>query len=95
MWRPLSCALGPNTNPPCLQIRRPNNYDITLALMLGPTDPNPAMEVRPVGGGDAAPGAPGCGGRRAAWSLPRRRNGSARSVGRSAQVLRGGRAAAA
>ncbi|PSC72366.1 splicing factor U2AF 50 kDa subunit [Micractinium conductrix] len=27
-----------------LKIRRPNNYDITLALMLGPTDPNPAME---------------------------------------------------
>lgn len=28
-----------------LKIRRPNNYDVTLALMLGPTDPNPAMEV--------------------------------------------------
>lgn len=28
-----------------LKIRRPNNYDITLALMLGPTDPNPAMEL--------------------------------------------------
>lgn len=29
----------------CAQIRRPNNYDITLALMLGPTDPNPTMDV--------------------------------------------------
>ncbi|PRW45747.1 chorismate lyase isoform B [Chlorella sorokiniana] len=28
-----------------LKIRRPNNYDITLALMLGPTDPNPAMDL--------------------------------------------------
>lgn len=28
-----------------MQIRRPNNYDITLALMLGPTDPNPTMDV--------------------------------------------------
>ncbi|KAL4853943.1 Splicing factor U2af large subunit A [Chlorella vulgaris] len=29
-----------------LKVRRPNNYDITLALMLGPTDPNPAMQVQ-------------------------------------------------
>ena len=35
----------PTPPRPHPQIRRPNNYDITLALMLGPTDPNPAMEV--------------------------------------------------
>lgn len=33
-----------------LKIRRPNNYDISMALMLGPTDPNPAMEVTGLAG---------------------------------------------
>lgn len=27
------------------QIRRPNNYDPGVAIMLGPTDPNPAMDL--------------------------------------------------
>lgn len=26
-------------------MRRPNNYDVNMALMLGPTDPNPAMDL--------------------------------------------------
>ena len=29
----------------CLQIRRPNNYDINVSLMLGPTEPDPTMDV--------------------------------------------------
>jgi len=29
----------------CVQIRRPNNYDINVSLMLGPTDPDPTMDV--------------------------------------------------
>ena len=29
----------------CMQIRRPNNYDINVSLMLGPTEPNPTMDV--------------------------------------------------
>ena len=28
-----------------LQIRRPNNYDINVSLMLGPTEPDPTMDV--------------------------------------------------
>ena len=27
------------------QVRRPNNYDVNMAVLLGPTDPNPAMEL--------------------------------------------------
>lgn len=27
-----------------LKIRRPNNYDINIALMLGPTEPSPGMD---------------------------------------------------
>lgn len=27
------------------QVRRPNNYDINVAVMLGPTDPDPTMDV--------------------------------------------------
>lgn len=26
-------------------MRRPNNYDINVAVMLGPTDPDPTMDV--------------------------------------------------
>ena len=29
----------------CIQIRRPNNYDINVSLMLGPTEPDPTMDV--------------------------------------------------
>ena len=29
----------------CSQIRRPNNYDINVSLMLGPTEPDPTMDV--------------------------------------------------
>lgn len=29
----------------CAQIRRPNNYDINVSLMLGPTEPDPTMDV--------------------------------------------------
>lgn len=43
--RPLALPVAVLPLSSTLQIRRPNNYDITLALMLGPTDPNPAMEV--------------------------------------------------
>lgn len=28
-----------------MQVRRPNNYDVNMALMLGPTEPNPAMDL--------------------------------------------------
>ena len=28
-----------------VQIRRPNNYDINVSLMLGPTEPDPTMDV--------------------------------------------------
>ena len=28
-----------------MQIRRPNNYDINVSLMLGPTEPDPTMDV--------------------------------------------------
>ena len=46
------------THPSWQQIRRPNNYDITLALMLGPTEPNPTMDVSlpaPAGGEGCPP----------------------------------------
>ncbi len=34
---------------PCrAQVRRPNNYDMNMALMLGPTEPNPAMDLSSV-----------------------------------------------
>ena len=29
----------------CMQIRRPTNYDINVSLMLGPTEPDPTMDV--------------------------------------------------
>ena len=29
----------------CLQIRRPNNYDLNVAVVLGPTDPDPTMDL--------------------------------------------------
>ena len=38
-YRCLSIGVG------CLQIRRPNNYDINVSLMLGPTEPDPTMDV--------------------------------------------------
>lgn len=28
-----------------LQIRRPNNYDLNVAVVLGPTDPDPTMDL--------------------------------------------------
>lgn len=28
-----------------LKIRRPNNYDVNVAMMLGPTEPNPGMDL--------------------------------------------------
>ena len=31
--------------PSHAQVRRPNNYDVNMAVLLGPTDPNPAMEL--------------------------------------------------
>lgn len=27
------------------QVRRPNNYDVNMAVMLGPTEPDPTMDV--------------------------------------------------
>lgn len=47
-----STAQPPLTDAPCCaalrmlrQVRRPNNYDVNLALMLGPTEPNPTMDL--------------------------------------------------
>lgn len=30
---------------PVMQVRRPNNYDQNVAVMLGPTDPDPSMDL--------------------------------------------------
>ena len=30
---------------PCAQVRRPNNYDVNVAVMLGPTEPDPTMDL--------------------------------------------------
>lgn len=57
--RPCQCAARSRTtaqppliDAPCCaalrllrQVRRPNNYDVNLALMLGPTEPNPTMDL--------------------------------------------------
>ena len=37
------CDARPPARP--VQVRRPNNYDVNMALMLGPTDPNPTMDL--------------------------------------------------
>ena len=29
----------------CAQVRRPNNYDVNVAVMLGPTEPDPTMDL--------------------------------------------------
>ena len=53
-WGEGVCARGaqPGPAPPLLptppaplQIRRPNNYDANMAIMLGPTDPSPALDL--------------------------------------------------